>query len=161
MKAAAFTAKSHDRTAVTLFQNSVRFILDSGCTKHMCASRSKFDTFKVLPQPVSIEVADGNFIHAVAMGTIGLLTDVYYVPQLRRNLISISAFDKQGYGILFEQGHAYMRSSPNEEFQLVGVLDGALYEAGNMSEHIHDEDLIDQPSYSSEMACTMVEHLSD
>ena len=54
-----------------------------------------------------------------------------------------------------------MRSSPNEEFQLVGVLDGALYEAGNMSDHIHDEDLIDQPSYSSEMACTMVEHLSD
>jgi hypothetical protein len=40
-----------------------------------------------------------------------------------------------------------MRSSPNEEFQLVGVLDGALYEAGNMSDHIHDEDLIDQPVF--------------
>lgn len=147
---------------MTLFRNSTRFVLDSGCTSHMCASRSKFDTFNRLNSPVQIEVADGKYIHAVAVGSIGMLNNVYYVPQLRRNLISISSFDKQGYGILFENGHAYMRSSPDAAFELVGVLDGALYEAGTSAEHVHDSKLLDDDADStSEVACTTVEHISD
>ena len=53
---------------VPLFRNSTSFVLDSGCTSHMCASRSKFDTFNRLNCPVEIEVADGKYIHAVAVG---------------------------------------------------------------------------------------------
>ena len=127
----------------------------------MCASRSKFDTFNRLNSPVAIEVADGKHIHAVAVGSIGMLNNVYYVPQLRRNLISISSFDKQGFGILFENGHAYMRSSPAAEFELVGVLDGALYETGTSAEHVYDANLSDVHTGPPEAACTMVEHISD
>jgi hypothetical protein len=90
-----------------------------------------------------------------------MLNNVYYVPQLRRNLISISTFDKQGFGILFENGHAYMRRSPDAEVELVGVLDGALYEAGNCAEHVHDSKVGDTPNDAPEVACTMVEHISD
>ena len=127
----------------------------------MCAHRSQFDTFTTLNNPIAIEVADGKVIHAIAVGDIGILKDVYYVPQLRRNLISISTFDKKGYGILFENGHAYMRTHETADFQLVGVLDGALYESGTTYEHIHDSQIADACNDISEVACNMVEHVSD
>ena len=114
---------------VNMFQTSVRFILDSGCSSHMCADKTKFDTLNYLHRQVTIEVADGQHIYAEAVGTIGILKDVYYVPDLKKNLISISAFDKKGYSILFEDNEVFMRRSIDDEFVLVGLRDGALYEA--------------------------------
>ena len=43
---------------VNMFQTSVRFILDSGCSSHMCADKTKFDTLDYLHRQVTIEVAD-------------------------------------------------------------------------------------------------------
>ena len=114
---------------INMFQTSVRFILDSGCSSHMCADKTKFDTLNYLHRQVTIEVADGQHIYAEAVGTIGILEDVYYVPDLKKNLISISAFDKKGYSILFEDNEVFMRRSIDDEFVLVGLRDGALYEA--------------------------------
>jgi hypothetical protein len=54
---------------------------------------------------------------------------VYYVPELKRNVISISAFDKKGCGILFEGGEVHMRESPTDKLELVGRRDGALHES--------------------------------
>ena len=95
----------------------------------MCTSKLTFNELIQLDTPVVIELADGQSILAHERGTIGILKDVYYVPELKHNLISISAFDKQGYGILFEGGQVLMRQSRNHDFELVGLLDGALYES--------------------------------
>ena len=48
-------------------QTSVRFIMDSGCSSHMCADKFKFDTLNYHDEKVAIEVAEGN---------IGILEDV-------------------------------------------------------------------------------------
>ena len=121
----------------------------------MCASKLSFDHLTSLSTPVHIELADGKTIQATGKGSIGMLNDVYHVPMLQSNLISISAFDKQGYGILFENGQVQMRPHKTAEFELVGVLDGALYEsvpefnnsdvphehAGLVTQHLSDFDL--------------------
>ena len=82
-----------------MFKISARFVLDSGCSSHMCTSKLTFNDLYPLSTPITIELADGNTIEAKEKGSIGILRDVYYVPDLKQNLISISAFDKQGYGI--------------------------------------------------------------
>ena len=94
----------------------------------MCNSKLSFDQFITLQNSVEIELADGKSIYATGRGSIGLLSDVYYVPELTHNLISISAFDKQGYGIMFEGGEVHMRKDKQAEFELIGLLDGSLYE---------------------------------
>jgi len=127
----------------------------------MCASKTKFDHLKYLETPVAIEVADGKYIEATAVGSIGILDDVYYVPQLKRNLISISAFDKKGYGILFEKGEVYMRKNKESEFQLVGLRDGALYEAVPDFEVIYDEHGGAAESKQVEHAGIVLAHTSD
>ena len=66
-------------------------------------------TLNYLDEKVAIEVADGQHIYAAAIGNIGILEGVYFVPKLKRNLMSISVFDKKGYGILFEDDEVYMR----------------------------------------------------
>ena len=143
-----------------MFNNSTRFVLDSGCSSHMCASKTKFDFLKDLSTPVRIELADGKFIHATASGSIGILDDVYYVPQLMRNLISISAFDRQGCGILFEDGQVMMRRDKTAEFELVGLLDGALYESVPDFEVVYDAHK-DELNVKSEFAGMVVQHSSD
>ena len=118
----------------------------------MCKSKLKFDYLTTLQSPISIELADGKVITAHAKGSIGILKDVYYVPDLKQNLISISSFDKQGYGILFENGQVHMRSHKEAEFELVGVLDGALYESVPEFEN---------KAEATEHATLVTQHLSD
>jgi len=119
----------------------------------MCKNLTKFDRLKYLSAPVAIEVADGQTIQAIASGSIGMLDHVYYVPELKRNLISISAFDKKGYGILFEGGEVHMRKSPADKFELVGLRDGALYESISIFE--------DQEPRTTEFAGVVLENTSD
>ena len=149
-----FSAVPHDSIAFTLFNSSIRFVLDSGCSSHMCSSKLIFDNLTQLSKPTIIEVADGNTIESTEKGSVGILKDVYHVPELKQNLISISAFDKEGYGILFEGGQVHMRRSKNDEFQLVGVLDGSLYES--------TPDFV-QSGYGTptETAGIVVQHVSD
>jgi hypothetical protein len=130
----------------------------------MCASKLKFDQLTYLKTPVAIEVADGKIIQATAVGTIGILEDVYYVPELQRNLISISAFDKKGYGILFENGEVFMRKTSTSEFELVGLRDGALYEASPDFEVMYDthsSSSCRNDFKATECAAMVIEHTSD
>jgi hypothetical protein len=151
---------------ITFFSCSTRFILDSGCSKHMCASLTKFDEVNYLKTPIAVEVADGKHINALAVGSIGILEDVYYVPQLKRNLISISAFEKKGHSVLFEGGEVYMRKTKECEFELVGVRDGSLYETVPDFEVVYDQpsggsDSSMEVEASDEFAGSVVEHTSD
>ena len=147
-----------------MFQTSVRFIMDSGCSSHMCADKFKFDTLNYLDEKVAIEVADGQHIYAEAIGNIGILEEVYYVPKLKRNLMSISVFDKKGYDILFEDDEVYMRRSSEEDFRLVGLREGALYEAiPSIFESDRDSQDQMQSFHKSdeEFAGLVLEHKSD
>jgi len=82
------------------------WVLDTACTFHMCPHRDWFTTFdsttaagSVLGfgnSPCKIE-GIGSVRIKMFDGTIRTLTDVRYIPKMKRNLISVSALDAKGY----------------------------------------------------------------
>ncbi|KAG8487958.1 hypothetical protein CXB51_018091 [Gossypium anomalum] len=80
------------------------WILDSGCSFHMCPNREWFSTYSSVEGGV---VRMGNYSSSKVIGigtvkikihdgTIMTLSDVRYVPDLRKNLISLSILDLKG-----------------------------------------------------------------
>ncbi|WVZ16441.1 hypothetical protein V8G54_009423 [Vigna mungo] len=74
------------------------WVMDSGCSYHMCPVKEFFEN---LDQKEHGNVLLGN---NKACRVQGVGSDVRYVPELKRNLISISAFDLGGYTTKVEDG---------------------------------------------------------
>jgi transposase InsO family protein len=88
------------------------WFLDSGCSNHMCGQRDIFSHF------------DSNFRESVKMGNdstllvqgkgrvrmevngiIHVITDVFFVPELKTNLLSIGQLQENGLAVLIQQGN--------------------------------------------------------
>jgi hypothetical protein len=87
------------------------WVMDSGCTAHMCCDRLQFITMRGCPT-VEIRVADGRHITASQMGTVELRLagsrilskNTLFVPQFSKSLFSIRVLDKNGGSSLFKDG---------------------------------------------------------
>lgn len=92
---------------------SKAWIVDSGATSHMCADRTFFDELRS-SSGISITLADGNETHVKGIGSGKLLccddqgeehevilSEVYYVPELESNLISVSRLVSKGAEVIF------------------------------------------------------------
>ena len=57
------------------------------------------------------------------------VSDVLYVPGMRKNLISISALEDRGYEILFRGGQEliYPRGAPTDSTRVIGVRHAKVY----------------------------------
>ena len=81
-------------------------LLSSFCPFHMCPNRDWFTTYEPVSAAGSVLMGDnspcqiegkGSIRIKMFDGTIRTLTDVRYIPKMKRNLISLSALDDQGY----------------------------------------------------------------
>ena len=82
-----------------------KWIVDSGASTHMSSQRKWFITYEKLLEPRRVWLGDEHFILAVGTGRVRLtvtvdghnseyiLPDVYHVPSLNGNLISVSALN--------------------------------------------------------------------
>ncbi|KAJ9542762.1 hypothetical protein OSB04_029268 [Centaurea solstitialis] len=95
-----------------MMNTSEEWILDSGCTFHMCPHRSWFHTYEKVPEGV-VMMGNNDSCPIIGKGTIRIrmhdgitrtLGDVRYVPELRRNLISLSTLDRNGYEFIGKNG---------------------------------------------------------
>ena len=79
-------------------------VFDSGATHHMTSDSSLFASTYSFPS-VSILAANGTPISLASVGTITSsklsLPDVYYIPQLTLNLISVSQLFDSGNVVHF------------------------------------------------------------
>ncbi|KAG8472440.1 hypothetical protein CXB51_034197 [Gossypium anomalum] len=91
---------------------SDEWILDSGCTFHMSPSRDWFTTYETVSEGV-ILMGNNASCKVTGVGTIKVkmfdgvvrtLSDVRHVPELKRNLISLSNLDSKGYIYTTESG---------------------------------------------------------
>ncbi|KAK9190434.1 hypothetical protein WN943_019039 [Citrus x changshan-huyou] len=93
-------------------QPTAEWILDFGCSFHMCPNKEFFKTFENIDGG---KVLLGNNLacKVTRMGTINIqmfdeetreLKQVRYVPELKRNLISLGMMDKMGCSIKAENG---------------------------------------------------------
>jgi hypothetical protein len=84
------------------------WIVDSGCTRHMTYAREAFIDYRLLDEPIQVNIANGACINAVAEGTVSLRTavegrmrsvqilNVLHVPLLAGSLISVPHLQDRG-----------------------------------------------------------------
>ena len=87
------------------------WFLDSGCSNHMCGYQKmfcdfdeKFRQFVKLGNNTRINVMGKGSVKLLLNGIIHTIAEVYYVPDLKNNLLSIGQLQEMGLGILFKDG---------------------------------------------------------
>lgn len=117
-------AKKDPDHACSLFENGTElgmlWILDSGATSHMCRNKEFFNTLTESRQQILL--ASGESIFAEGVGEIKLQTtttsltlrNVWYVPQLHSNFLSINKIIKAGYSVTFAGSKAMMMSKDHQ-----------------------------------------------
>ncbi|KAG8473502.1 hypothetical protein CXB51_035665 [Gossypium anomalum] len=91
---------------------SEEWILDSGCTFHMSPNRDWFTTYETVSKGVvlmgnnaSCKIAGvGTIKVKIFDGVVRTLSDVRHVPELKKNLISLSTLNSKGYRYIAESG---------------------------------------------------------
>uniref|UniRef100_A0A1Y1L115 Retrovirus-related Pol polyprotein from transposon TNT 1-94 n=1 Tax=Photinus pyralis TaxID=7054 RepID=A0A1Y1L115_PHOPY len=99
------------------FDRNITFCVDSGCTDHMVNDKTVFTELVMLDKPVKIAVAKNeNYLLAIGVGNIHVysfirgmrrectIMNVFYVPNLRKNLLSVKKLEVAGVKVIFEHG---------------------------------------------------------
>ncbi|XP_077248607.1 uncharacterized protein LOC143888156 [Tasmannia lanceolata] len=85
--------------------------IDSGATKHVCKDRSSFLTYAPVEDGNVLYMGNSSTAEVKGKGKVELeftsgkiltLTDVYHVPDVRKNLVSGSLLNENGFKLVFE-----------------------------------------------------------
>lgn len=99
--------KNYAIVATSRNSSNNRWFYDSGASFHMTSNREWFVDYKPLADPISIEVGNKEYIDAIGIGSIDVvsivngerldvtLTDVHYVPKISSNLFSLGVADSK------------------------------------------------------------------
>lgn len=100
--------------ALTISNNQIsdEWILDSGCTFHTCHTKSWFESIQESDQGLVILGNDkackvksiGSVKLRMHDGSYKILQQVRYVPDLKRNLISLGTLESNGHSFKSENG---------------------------------------------------------
>ncbi|KAG8481358.1 hypothetical protein CXB51_026131 [Gossypium anomalum] len=119
---------------------SEEWILDSGCTFHMSPNRDWFTTYETVSEGVVLTENNasckitgvGTIKVKMFDGIVRILSDVRHVPELKRNLISLSTLDSKGYRYTAEMSDAAVASSSLSDDDITKLWHMCL---GHMSEN--------------------------
>ncbi|XP_017885133.1 uncharacterized protein LOC108628008, partial [Ceratina calcarata] len=117
------------------------WLLGSGCTKLVCKRRDWFKTFKeVKIEPINMAAEQSNNkLEAKGIGDIEIkifvgrqelyvtIHNVYYVPDLRKNLLSASQIEQRSKQILIRNGMAEIRDIKNGQLMCIADRKNDLY----------------------------------
>eukprot|EP00253_Pinus_taeda_P034881 PITA_34881 len=87
--------------------------VDGGASRHMTGVCEYFSKLSESGNDIEVVLGDDRVVRAVGVGTLTFMreskpplkvTDVLYVPGMRKNLISVSGLEDRGYEILFRGG---------------------------------------------------------
>ncbi|XP_048140232.1 uncharacterized protein LOC125316265 [Rhodamnia argentea] len=98
------------------------WLVDSGCTNHMTSDEKLFiDLDKSLKSRVRI--GNGEYLEVKGKGTVAiescegtkLVSDVMYVHEIDRNLLSVGQLVEKGFKVIFEEGKCLIFDSGGRE----------------------------------------------
>ncbi|RVW31136.1 hypothetical protein CK203_116362 [Vitis vinifera] len=88
------------------------WFLDSGCSNHMCGRReifieldSNFRESVKLGNDSSLTVKGKGKVRMEVNGIVHVITGVYFVPDLKNNLLSIGQLQERGLAVLIQHGN--------------------------------------------------------
>ena len=108
-------------TVNTNFVSNDDWISDSGATNHMTANKQHFATYEKFPIPQPIETANKSCILAYGCGSVNvevytgkkwssaMLKDVWYVPDVGRQLFSVRQATKHGNEVTYDSDSVNIR----------------------------------------------------
>eukprot|EP00253_Pinus_taeda_P030949 PITA_30949 len=104
--------------------------LDSGASFHMSGDKNLFSTLKEKDLEIWIEMGDDGKYCVSGRGTIMFqrehgspltLSNVMYVPGLKKNLVSIAMLQDKGYDVVFSLGNIFLRHIGTGQTKQIGV----------------------------------------
>ena len=111
------------------------WVIDTGSCAHICANMQALMNRRILKDgEVILKVGNGESISAIAIGSIRLqldsglniiLNNVYYVPSISKNIISVSCLDKDGY--VFTISNSSLSISKDGIFYANAIVRNGLY----------------------------------
>ena len=129
--------------------------LDSGATSHMCVSKSKFaENFKSgsstlnLANDMTSEIKGNGEVKLKCANMVALsLKRALYVPELRKNLLSVSKITDKGFDVVFKKDRAIV-VDPNRHGKVIleAEREKDLYYVHEVKEEAHiaeDDKLMD------------------
>jgi len=123
--ASALLATAGDRDLIRLAENATAltaasapaaWVIDSGASHHMCNDRTRFNSIKILRQPIVIELGDDNKVTVSHQGLVNISQEyevnTRYMPTFWLSLLSINQLGTAGYTSTFGRGKCSI-SSPS------------------------------------------------
>ncbi|GKV48100.1 hypothetical protein SLEP1_g54936 [Rubroshorea leprosula] len=106
-------------TALLATSSPKLWFFDSGCHNHMTSSRDDFSsTSSTNPNLPPIQCADGSLMKVTDIGNISApsltLSNVYIVPELHYNLLSVSQLCQLGLKVSFSTDGCHVEKSTGE-----------------------------------------------
>jgi hypothetical protein len=118
----------------------------------MTGDRKKFSSMKEKETPHKVELGDKNSyaVKGIGQATIKMesgnsihLSNVLYVPSLKKNLVSISCLEEKGCRVAFMDGKVivWSKDSKIENVRVIGTREGRLYKilGQNTQSLVHDK----------------------
>eukprot|EP00253_Pinus_taeda_P035315 PITA_35315 len=110
--------------------------LDSGASFHMLGDKNLFSTLEEKDLKARIEMGDDGKYCVSGRGTVMFqrengspltLSNVMYVPGLKKNLVSIDMLEDKGYGVVFSLGKVFLRHIGIRQTKQIGIRIKNLY----------------------------------
>ena len=98
-------------TEINMVSNVRGWWIDTGATRHICGDKNLFSEFKQIIDGEQLYMGNssaskvegkGNVMLKFTSGKTITLTDVLYVPEIRKNLVSGPMLSKKGFKLVFE-----------------------------------------------------------
>jgi len=112
------------------------WFLDSGASFHMTGDKNLFSTLEDKYLKILIEMGNDKKHTVSGVVTISFqrehgaritLTDVKYVPRLKKNLVSIVMLKDKGYDVVFSKGKVFLRHITTRQMKQIGSRVKNLY----------------------------------
>jgi len=95
------------------------FIIDSGASQHLYGNRNDCVTYTNISNDQEITIADGTKINAKGVGAIEIVTEVtsitlpnmWHIPDIGGNLMSVSSMVSTGYTVEFGESTCSLRKA--------------------------------------------------
>ncbi|MCO5552516.1 hypothetical protein L7F22_006028 [Adiantum nelumboides] len=110
------------RYLATSTDTSAEWLLDTGATHHMTSTSSWLRDYKTLARDVQVYLGNNHCLHAIGLGNLHvtlpsgaaiIIRDIYHIPDLHRNILSVTAATSSGSSIEFTSSYltASLKSS--------------------------------------------------
>eukprot|EP00253_Pinus_taeda_P003291 PITA_03291 len=104
--------------------------LNSGASFHMTSDKNLFNALEEKDLKMCIEMGDDGRYSVSGVGMVAFkrehgapltLTDVMYVPGLKKNMVSVAMLEDKGYDVVFSKGKAFLRHIAMGQTKRIGT----------------------------------------